>query len=154
VGFHEIDFFTFGIISVNFLPFIIILVGFHEIDFFTFGIISVNFLPFRIISVGFHEIDFFTFGIISVNFLPFGIISVGFHEIDLFTFGIISEMKFQRFAIISAIRHQPSSSSTLKRGYPLRPTVKLLRSLVQALALVLLLVTSRPLFISISASVI
>jgi hypothetical protein len=64
------------------------------------------------------------------------------------------EMKFQRFAIISAIGHQPSSSSTPKRGYPLRATVKFLRSLVQTLALVLLLVTSRPLFISISASVI
>jgi hypothetical protein len=46
------------IISVNFFTFGIVSVGFHEIDFFTFGIISVNFLPFVIISVGFHEIDF------------------------------------------------------------------------------------------------
>jgi hypothetical protein len=105
LGFHEINFFTFGIISVNFLPFGIISVGFHEIDFFTFGIISVNFLPFGIISVGFHEIDFFTFGIISVNFLPFGIISVGFHEIDFFTFGIIS-VNFLLFGIISVGFHE------------------------------------------------
>jgi hypothetical protein len=63
-GFHEIDFFTFGII----------LVGFQEIDFFTFGIILVGFL----------EIDFFTFGIILV----------GFHEIDFFTFGIISSSQW------------------------------------------------------------
>jgi hypothetical protein len=52
----------------NYFRQLFIMTGFHEIDFFTFGIISVNFLPLGIISVGFHEINFFTFGIISVNF--------------------------------------------------------------------------------------
>jgi hypothetical protein len=37
----------------NYFRGILIMMEFHEIDFFTFRIISVNFLPFGIISVDF-----------------------------------------------------------------------------------------------------